>query len=82
MLIVAKQLQRLCLLLNSTNPSEDNSHEAVVPEVFSNFLSHVYFLHLFISRKERWSFKDNALFRSIHGRASLAMEGKSVVPML
>ncbi len=68
-----------CWLL-STYPSEDSFDPRAVSEVFSSFLPHVIFLHLFI-----WGIKvelfRHSFFLFVHGRAVLAMEGKSVLPV-
>ncbi len=67
---------------DSTYPSEDNSHQVVVNRgVFELFTScHISPSHHF-EEKKGGVFRQSALFHSIHGRASLAMEGKSVLPM-
>ena len=52
-----------------------------MPEVISSFLPLVFFLHLVVLQERTVEFLRNSLVCSIHGRARLAMEGKSVLPM-
>ncbi len=60
-------------------PVKITYHVQVVSRVFLSFLTCDFFFYLIISRK-----KKGGVFKTIHlfvGRVSLAMEGKSVLPM-
>ena len=79
----ANKTQKVCCIVKifPLTPVKTTYHIQVVSEVFSSFLPHVFFLHLVILRKRKVEFLRPFSNCSIHGRASLAMEGKSVLPM-
>ncbi len=83
MLLVAQQLQRFChIVMIPLTPVKTTHLSSCNRGLFELFTSCLLSPPLHFKERKVEFFKTNALFCSIHGRASLAMEGKSVVPML
>ncbi len=75
-----QHMQVSALLLNhSTYPCEDNSKHGLYQEF--HFLHMILFSPPHIRVSCRWSLFGSSFCLFIYGRASLAMEGESVVPM-